>query len=161
MSRIGLYTGSFDPLTVGHMDIIARASHIVDELIVAVGRNASKATMLSPDVRADLLKKIIEEELDADNIKASSFSHLAVDFAKAHDVSVIIRGLRDSSDLNMEVGMAGMNFAMNPNIETIFLFAKPEHSFISSSLVRQIYQMDGDISQFVPKSVLNFLKKRT
>ena len=160
MSRIGLYTGSFDPVTLGHLDIMRRALRLVDQLIVAVGRNASKATMMSPDARHALIERVAVEDLKTDRIKAALFNSLTVDFAKERNVDVIIRGLRNSSDMDFEAGMAGMNHAMNGDIETVFLFAHPEHSAISATLVRQIHQMGGDITPFVPKSVLEFMKKR-
>ena len=159
MSRIGLYTGSFDPVTLGHLDIMRRGLRLVDQLIVAVGRNASKATMMSPDARRALIDLVAVQELKTDKIKGSLFNGLAVDFAKEQNVSVIIRGLRNSLDMDFEAGMAGMNHVMNGDIETVFLFARPEHSAISGTLVRQIHQMGGDITPFVPKSVLEFMKK--
>ena len=159
MSRIGLYTGSFDPVTLGHLDIMRRGLRLVDQLIVAVGRNASKATMMSPDARRTLIDQVAAQELKTDKIKAALFNGLTVDFAKEQNVSVIIRGLRNSLDMDFEAGMAGMNHVMNEDIETVFLFARPEHSAISGTLVRQIHQMGGDVTPFVPKSVLEFLKK--
>ncbi len=158
MSRIGLYTGSFDPVTVGHVDIMRRALNLVDQLIVAVGRNSSKATMMMPDVRQKLIARVAVQELKTDKIEAALFNSLTVDFAKEQGVSVIIRGLRNGSDMDFEAGMAGMNRVMNEDIETIFLLARPEHSAISATLVRQIHQMGGDISPFVPKSVFEFMQ---
>jgi len=155
--RIGLYTGSFDRVTIGHVVIMSRALAFVDRLSVAVGRNATKATMLSPDARQDLLKRVAEEELQTDKIKAASFSGLTIDFAKEHGVSVLVRGLRNSSDMDFEAGMAGMNHVMHSELETIFLLARPAHVFITATLVRQIYQMGGDISPFVPPCVLEAL----
>ncbi len=159
MKRVGLYTGSFDPITLGHLDIMRRALLLVDKLIVAVGRNASKATMLSPDARQKMLETLAKDELKTDKIQADSFSGLTVDYAKQNGVNIIVRGLRDTSDMDFEAGMAGMNHAMNQDIETVFLLARPQHSFISSTLVRQVYQMGGDISPFVPASVQEALKK--
>ncbi len=158
MKRIGLYTGSFDPMTVGHMDIMSRALRLVDELIVGVGRNSTKATMMAPDVRRNLIERVAAQELKTNKIKAALFNGLTVDFAKKHGVSVIIRGLRNSSDMDFEAGMAGMNHMMNGDIETMFLLARPEYSAISATLVRQVHQMGGDISQFVPKSIFESMK---
>ena len=158
MLRIGLYTGSFDPVTVGHVDIMSRALRMVDELIVGVGRNSTKATMLPPEARRDLIEKVAQQDLETDRIKAAFFSGLTVNFAAEQGVSVIIRGLRNSSDMDFESGMAGMNHMMNGDIETIFLLSRPEYSAISATLVRQVHQMGGDISGFVPKSIFESLK---
>ena len=159
MDRVGLYTGSFDPVTIGHVDIMSRALVLVDRLIVAVGRNATKATMLSPDARRDLLQRVAEDELKTDKVEAALFNSLTVDFAKEHQVSILIRGLRDGSDMDFEASMAGMNHVMQNDIETVFLLARPAHAFITATLVRQVYQMGGDISPFVPKCVFETLSR--
>lgn len=153
--RIGLYSGTFDPMTNGHLDIIRRALSLVDHLVVAIGINATKAPMLTFEERAALIEaeaRPIAKKLGA-TISTTSFSGLVVDAADEHDASVIIRGLRGAVDYEYEVQMVGMNRTMNPRVETVFLTASPETQFISSTLVRQIAGMGGDISAFVPKRV--------
>ncbi len=153
--RVGLYPGTFDPMTNGHLDIIRRALGLVDHLVVAIGINASKAPMLTFEERAALIEaeaKPIARRLGA-TIATTSFSGLVVDAADANGASVIIRGLRGAIDYEYEVQMVGMNRTMNPRVETLFLTASPETQFISSTLVRQIAGMGGDISAFVPKRV--------
>ncbi|MCE9649297.1 MAG: pantetheine-phosphate adenylyltransferase [Parvibaculum sp.] len=153
--RTGIYPGTFDPMTNGHLDIIRRALTLVDHLVVAMGINATKAPMLSFEERAALIEAEagpIAKKLGA-KITTASFSGLVVDAADAHGANVIIRGLRGGIDYEYEVQMVGMNRSMNPRVETVFLAASPETQFISSTLVRQIAGMGGDISRFVPKRV--------
>ncbi|MDO8421304.1 MAG: pantetheine-phosphate adenylyltransferase [Parvibaculum sp.] len=153
--RTGLYPGTFDPMTNGHIDIIRRSLALVDHLVIAMGINASKAPLLTFDERVALIEAEIgpmAKKLGA-KISTTSFSGLVVDAADAHDATVIIRGLRGSVDYEYEAQMVGMNRTMNPKVETVFLSASPETQFISSTLVRQIASMGGDISQFVPKRV--------
>jgi pantetheine-phosphate adenylyltransferase len=154
-TRVGLYPGTFDPMTNGHLDIIQRALALVDHLVVAIGINASKAPMLTFEERAALIEAEaapVARKLGA-KISTTSFSGLVVDAADEHGASVIIRGLRGAVDYEYEVQMVGMNRIMNPRVETVFLTASPETQFISSTLVRQIAGMGGDISPFVPKRV--------
>ncbi|MDR3500094.1 MAG: pantetheine-phosphate adenylyltransferase [Parvibaculum sp.] len=153
--RVGLYPGTFDPMTNGHLDIIRRALTLVDHLVVAIGVNATKTPMLSFEERAALIEAEagpVARKLGA-RITTASFSGLVVDAADAHGANVIIRGLRGGIDYEYEVQMVGMNRTMNPRVETVFLAASPETQFISSTLVRQIAGMGGDISAFVPKRV--------
>ncbi|MEN6543100.1 pantetheine-phosphate adenylyltransferase [Parvibaculum sp.] len=153
--RIGIYPGTFDPITNGHIDIIRRALTLVDHLVVAIGINASKTPMLTFEERAALIEAEagpVAKKLGA-KISTASFSGLVVDAADAHGANVIIRGLRGAVDYEYEVQMVGMNRVMNPKVETVFLAASPETQFISSTLVRQIASMGGDISPFVPKRV--------
>lgn len=153
--RTGLYPGTFDPMTNGHIDIIRRSLTLVDHLVIAMGINASKAPLLTFDERVALIEAEIgpmAKKLGA-KISTVSFSGLVVDAADAHGASVIIRGLRGSVDYEYEAQMVGMNRVMNPKVETVFFAASPETQFISSSLVRQIASMGGDISTFVPKRV--------
>jgi pantetheine-phosphate adenylyltransferase len=153
--RTGIYPGTFDPMTNGHLDIIRRALTLVDHLVVAMGINATKAPMLSFEERAALIEAEagpVAKKLGA-KITTASFNGLVVDAADAHGANVIIRGLRGGIDYEYEVQMVGMNRSMNPRVETVFLAASPETQFISSTLVRQIASMGGDISRFVPKRV--------
>lgn len=153
--RTGIYPGTFDPMTNGHLDIIRRALSMVDHLVVAMGINATKAPMLSFEERAALIEAEagpIAKKLGS-RITTASFTGLVVDAADAHGANIIIRGLRGAVDYEYEVQMVGMNRIMNPRVETVFLAASPETQFISSTLVRQIASMGGDISRFVPKRV--------
>jgi pantetheine-phosphate adenylyltransferase len=153
--RTGIYPGTFDPMTNGHLDIIRRALSMVDHLVVAMGINATKAPMLSFEERAALIEAEagpIAKKLGS-RITTASFTGLVVDAADAHGANIIIRGLRGAVDYEYEVQMVGMNRIMNPRVETVFLAAPPETQFISSTLVRQIASMGGDISRFVPKRV--------
>ena len=155
MKRIGLYPGTFDPITFGHIDIIRRAFRLVDHLVVGIGINSSKVPMLSFDERASLIvaeTKSIGEKLGA-TLEVRSFSGLVVNAAAEAGAGLIIRGLRGAVDFEYESQMVGMNNAMNADVETVFLTAAPEVSFISSTLVRQIASMGGDISKFVPPRV--------
>ena len=153
--RVGIYPGTFDPITNGHIDIIHRALTLVDHLVIAMGINPSKAPLLSIEERS----KLIEAEITplakklGTSIAIATFSGLVVDAAENHDASMIVRGLRGVVDFEYEAQMVGMNRVMKPDVETVFLTASPETQFISSTLVRQIASMGGDISRFVPKRV--------
>ncbi len=155
--RVGLYPGSFDPITNGHIDIITRALSLVDKLIVAVGVSATKTPLFSFEQRQRMLESEIAPLAKKMGVEMQviSFQELLVDVAQAQGAQVIIRGLRDGGDYAYEAQMTAMNRAMAPDIETVFLAASPETSFISSTLVRQILSMGGDISPFVPKCVLD------
>lgn len=155
MARIGLYSGTFDPMTNGHLDVIKRSLKLVDHLIVAIGINATKTPLLSLEQRFALIEKEAgptARKLGA-KISTASFSGLVVDAADEYGATIIIRGLRGAGDFEYENQMVGMNRIMNPKVETVFLAASPETQFISSTLVRQIASMGGDITPFVPASV--------
>lgn len=155
MARIGLYPGTFDPMTNGHLDIIRRGLKLVDHLIVAIGVNATKAPLLTLEERFRLIEQEagpIARELGS-RISTASFSGLVVNAADEHGATIIIRGLRGAVDFEYETQMVGMNRVMNPHVETVFFAASPETQFISSTLVRQIAGMGGDISPFVPPHV--------
>jgi pantetheine-phosphate adenylyltransferase len=152
MTKTGLYPGTFDPMTNGHVDIIRRALRVVDHLVIAIGVHATKAPMLSLDERFDLIEREVSpiaKEMGG-KVSTASFSGLVVDAADEFGASIIVRGLRGSVDYEYEEAMVGMNRTMNPKVETVFLAASPETGHISSTLVRQIAQMGGDISPFVP-----------
>ena len=154
--RVGLYPGSFDPITNGHVDIIKRAFKVVDKLIVGIGISATKTPVFSFEQR----QKMIEAETGSYAkqmgvaLEVISFDELLVDVARKQGANIIVRGLRTAADYEYEAQMTSMNRSMAPEIETIFLPAAPEVSFVSSTLVRQILAMGGDVSPFVPKSVL-------
>ncbi len=150
--RVGFYPGSFDPVTFGHLDIIARAGRLVDRLVIGVGVHASKQTLLSGAVRVKLLETVTAPIAEHSTLKISvvTFQGLAVEAAKVAHANVIIRGLRDASDFDYEVQMAQMNTALAGTIETVFLAASPATRMIASSLVKQIAKMGGDTSLFLP-----------
>ena len=153
--HIAIYPGSFDPITNGHLDILQAALRLFDKVIVAIGTHpGKKAGMFTYEERVDLIYKTVEERnLDHGHVKVVSFDGLVVDAAKQHSAIVIIRGLRDGTDLDYEMQMSGMNGKMAPDVQTIFLPAPPTARFIPATLVRQIATMGGDTSPFVPAPV--------
>ena len=156
MKKIAIYPGSFDPITNGHLDLIKRASKLFDEVIIAITQNANKSSFLSIDQRVDAVNKSITP---LNNTRVLSFDSLLVDFAREHNAQIIIRGLRAVSDFEYEFQLSGMNKRLNPGIETLFMTPSEEFANISSSLVREIYTLGGDISAFVPDSVKIILHK--
>jgi pantetheine-phosphate adenylyltransferase len=156
MKKIAIYPGSFDPITNGHLDLIKRASKLFDEVIIAITQNANKSSFLSIDQRVDAVNKSITS---LNNTRVLSFDSLLVDFAREHNAQIIIRGLRAVSDFEYEFQLSGMNKRLNPGIETLFMTPSEEFANISSSLVREIYTLGGDISAFVPDSVKIILHK--
>ena len=152
MKTVGIYPGTFDPITKGHLDIIVRASKIVDNLIVAVAKDTGKNPIFSQEERKELVEKDVHS-LNLVNVQVIPFEGLLVDFLKKYDANFIIRGLRTISDFENEFTMAAMNKKLYNNIETIFLPALESTQFISSSLVRQISKLGGDIGQFVSPNV--------
>lgn len=157
-NRIAVFPGSFDPLTNGHVDIVKRSLEVFEKLIVAVVENPSKQAMFTVEER----KNLIQEEFSGlgDRVEAGSFKGLLVDYLKELNVYIVIRGLRAISDFDYETQMALVNRNLNPRVETFFLMAKEENSYISSSLVKQIAPLGGDVSKFVPKVVQKALKAR-
>ncbi len=151
--RIGFYAGSFDPVTFGHLDVMARSARVVDKLIIGVGTHGAKSALLTPSQRVDLIKLVAKPIAEHSGLKISAitFDGLTVNAAKEAGANVMIRGLRDATDFDYEVQMAQMNGALSPEIETIFLAASPATRMISSSLVKQIAKMGGDTSLFLPK----------
>ena len=151
--RIGFYPGSFDPITFGHLDVIARAARLVDKLVIGIGTHGSKPGLLTPEQRVSLVREVVKPIAEHSGLKveAVTFAGLTVDAAKSAKASIIIRGLRDASDFDYEVQMAQMNGALTPEIESVFLAASPATRMISSSLVKQIAKMGGDTSLFLPK----------
>jgi len=162
MTRTGFYPGSFDPVTNGHVDIIARASHLVDRLVIAVGLHHGKKPLFETAERVAMIEAIAAPiaSRTGTEIVVTTFDNLTVDAARAAGAQVIVRGLRDSGDFDYEMQMAGMNGAMAADIETIFLAASPGVRHVAATFVRQIAAMGGDVSPFVPKSVASRLAKR-
>jgi pantetheine-phosphate adenylyltransferase len=148
--RRAIYPGSFDPPTLGHMDIVERASGLFDELVMAIGVNTDKAPFLPVDVRLALIEECTQH---LGNVRVSTFSGLLVDYAKSQDCQVLVRGLRAVSDFEYEFRVAMANRRMAPEIETLFLITRDEYSFLSSSVVREVARLGGDPSVFVPAPV--------
>src|SRR3984893_17518425 len=162
MIRVALYTGSFDPLTNGHVDVIESARVLCDELVVAIGVHPGKTPMLGVEDRAGLVENVCGGRLAARGCKLSvrAFSGLAGEAARAAGASLMLRGLRDGTDLDTEMRMAAMNATMGPEIKTVFFAASPAVRHISATLVRQIAALGGDVSAFVPEAVAVALAKR-
>lgn len=155
--KIAIYPGSFDPITNGHIDLIKRASKLFDEVIIGITQNSKKSAFLAIEERIKLSEEILKE---IDNVKVLSFGTLLVDFAQAQNAQVILRGLRAVSDFEYEFQLSGMNKHLNANIETLFMTPAEQYANISSSLVREILSLGGDVSHFVPKPVETLLKTR-
>ena len=160
-ARIGLYPGTFDPITNGHLDIIQRAAPLCDRLVVGVARNAGKGPLFSTDERLALVRREIDT-LNARgmNTEVQAFDMLLMHFAESINASMIIRGLRAVSDFEYEFQMAGMNAKINPGIETVFLMASDRNQFISSRLVKEVGRLGGDVSPFVSANVAERLSER-
>lgn len=159
--RIGLYPGTFDPITNGHMDVIQRALGIVDHLIVAVARNAGKGPLFSTDERVETVQAEIQPLIDAGRkIEVRPFDTLLMHFAMSVGASMLIRGLRAVSDFEYEFQMAGMNARLNPQVETVFLMASEGVQFISSRFVKEIGSLGGDVTSFVSPAVAARLARR-
>lgn len=149
--KIAVFPGSFDPITIGHVNLIERALPLFDKIIIAIGNNSSKKYMFSLEKRREWIEKSFEKEK---NIEVDIFEGLTVDYCQSKNANYIIRGIRNSLDLEFEKSIAQANAKLNSNIETIFLLTAPEHSFISSSIVRDVILNNGDYQQFVPDFVL-------
>lgn len=149
----GIYPGTFDPITNGHIDILLRASKIVDKLIIGLSTGYSKAPMFNDEERLDMIKSCVKEHKLESKVEVQAFTGLLVDFAKSTKASLIIRGLRAISDFEYEFQMSCMNSRLEPSIDTIFIPASEKNQFISSKLVKEIASLRGDISSFVTKDV--------
>lgn len=156
MKHIAIYPGTFDPITYGHMDIIKRAADLFEQVIVAVAVSAHKLTFFPLEQRLDMVNEVIHSWK---NVKALSFNNLLIDFARQHQASSILRGLRAVSDFDYEFQLAGMNRQLDPKIETIFLPASENYAYVSASMVREIAKLGGDVSRFVPPEVSARFKK--
>lgn len=153
MARTAFYPGSFDPVTYGHLDIIARAARLADRLVLGVGVHHGKQALIPAEARIALLETVTRPIAEHTGIRISvvTFDGLTVDAARHHHAGLIIRGLRDSTDFDYEVQLGQMNASLAPDIETVFLAASPATRMIASSLVKQIARMGGDITLFIPK----------
>jgi pantetheine-phosphate adenylyltransferase len=162
MPRTGLFAGSFDPMTLGHLDVVRNAVRLVDRLVLAIGVHPGKTPLFSPDERLQMLEEICAPAGRAAGceVTCTTFTGLVVAAAKQAGATVLIRGVRDATDFDYEMQMAGMNAAMAPELQTVFLPASPAVRPITATLVRQIAGMGGDISSFVPAPVAARLKQK-
>ncbi|HQP10065.1 MAG TPA: pantetheine-phosphate adenylyltransferase [Candidatus Omnitrophota bacterium] len=157
MSRSAIYPGSFDPITYGHIDLIKRASHAFDEIIVAVAEKTNKNTLFSTKERLEMVKEVAG---NIPNVRIESFSGLVIDYARKKNIRVLIRGLRMISDFEYELQMALTNRRLDDTIETVFLMPSEGFSFLSSKLIKEVASLDADISSFVPDSIADKLRKK-
>ena len=153
--RIAVFPGSFDPITLGHEDVVRRAAPLFDQVIVAVGVNSTKKSRFSKEERMAMLESVFA---DLPSVKVQSFSGLTADFCKEVEAGWLLRGVRNSSDFEYECTIAQMTKKLSPNLETTVLFTKEEFSSISSTVVREIIANGGDVSAFVPTAALEFIK---
>jgi pantetheine-phosphate adenylyltransferase len=159
MSRRAVYTGSFDPITLGHLNVIERSARLVDELIVGVGTNIDKQPLFTADERAELVERVTKP---LGNVRVQQFSGLAVQFVRECQARVIVRGVRSLSDMDTEFTMTLANRKLDPGIETVFLMADEEFSHVSSSLIKQITPLAGDdeLARFVPREIIPDLRAK-
>ena len=158
--RTGVYPGTFDPITLGHMDIIRRAAHLVDRLVIGVTTNPSKSPMFSVEERLAMVRREMDSVKDGATLSVVAFDSLLMDFAEAQGASMIVRGLRAVADFEYEFQMAGMNQQLNDDIETVFLMAGVSLQPIASKLVKEIAIYGGDISRFVTPAVAEEVRQR-
>ena len=160
--RTAFYAGSFDPLTNGHLDVLKGALTVADTVVVGIGLHPGKTPLFTYEERVRLIEQSAADELgnDAGRIKVTAFDKLVIDAARAHGASIMIRGLRDGTDLDYEMQMAGMNETMAADLQTVFLPASPSVRTITATLVRQIASMGGNVEPFVPAVVLAALQQK-
>jgi pantetheine-phosphate adenylyltransferase len=153
MKTIAIYPGSFDPITFGHLDVINRAVKLFDEVVVGIAQNSQKTPFLAVADRLQIIKQLV----DNPKVKVIAFDGLLIDYALKNNISVILRGIRAVSDFEYEFALAGMNKQLSQAIETIFITPNEKYANISSTLVREIFTLGGDITKFVPRQVAEFL----
>lgn len=151
--KIAITPGTFDPITLGHLDIIERASGLFDHVIVAVAASVSKRPTLPLDVRVELIETSVRH---LDNVEVKSFDGMLVDFARENKAHVIVKGLRAMTDFEYEFQQCAINSELDPELENIFIMSAPEHMYLSSSVVREMNSLGSDISKFVPKCVSDY-----
>lgn len=150
--QIGVYPGSFDPITYGHLDIITRSAKLFDKLYIGVLNNSSKNSLFTARERVELIKKVTK---DIPNIEVEAFDGLLVNYADLVHASAIVRGLRAVTDFEYEIQIAQTNHKLNPNVDTVFLTTSTKYAYLSSSIVKEIASYEGDISQFVPEVIID------
>ena len=158
-SRVAVYTGSFDPISLGHLSVIARSRRLLDKLVVGVGINVEKPSLFTPDERVDLVRRVTRQ---FNNVEVRSFTGLAVEFVRACDARVMIRGVRSVTDIPAEFTMTMANRHLDPDIETIFLLAEEKFAHVSSSLIKQITPVadDDKLARFVPYEIIPDLRHK-
>lgn len=156
MKRIAVYPGSFDPPTLGHLDVVERASKLFDELIVAVGVNRAKTPFLSPEERVEALRQASDS---LGNVRIDTFQGLLIEYAERQGATAIVRGLRATSDFEYEFQMAMVNRRLDEDVESVFLMTRWEHSYLSSSIVREVALLGGDYSGLVPPPVAKVVRQ--
>ena len=155
--RLAIYPGSFDPITNGHVDVIARAATLFDQVIVAAARNDAKQGMFSMDERVAMLEQVTAR---FENVKVAAFDGLLVEFARKQGATAVVRGLRAISDFEFEFQMALMNRKLEPGVETVFLTPREEYTYLSSRIVKEIARLGGPVDAFVPEPVVAALRKK-
>lgn len=155
--KIAVYPGSFDPITLGHLDVLKDGAHMFDKVIITVSNNISKHALLSVGERKELIRQSVA---DIPNVEVDSFDGLTVEYAKKVGATILLRGLRAVSDFEYEMQLSQTNRSLSEDIKTVFLITRPEYNFISSSSVKEILKNNGDISKFVPKPVNDYLQNK-
>ncbi|MEZ6136293.1 MAG: pantetheine-phosphate adenylyltransferase [Pirellulaceae bacterium] len=158
-SRVGVYTGSFDPVTLGHLNVIQRASLLFDDLVIGIGINSEKQSLFSPEERVELMRRVVS---DLENVRVEMFSGLAVSFVKSCGSRIMIRGVRPLTDIAGEFTMMMANRQLDAEIETVFLMADEDYSHVSSSLIKQIVPLSSDemLAKFVPVEIIQPLREK-
>ncbi len=155
-----IYAGSFDPFTLGHLNILNRAAEMFEEVIVAISTNTSKETLFTPEEKLEMITKVLKEH-SKDNVRVIQFTEgLIVDLAKKEEAKVLLRGLRSSIDMEYEMNIASMNKTQDESIESVFLMADEKYRFVSSTLIKEIAQFDGDISEMVPETIAEAMEEK-
>lgn len=155
-----IYAGSFDPFTMGHLNILNRSAKMFDEVIVAIGTNTSKKSLFTPDEKIEMITAVVKES-SYDNVRVVlHVDGLTVDFAKSEGATVMVRGIRSLTDMEYEMSIASMNKTQQPEIESVFLMADEKYSFVSSSLIKEVAIFDGDVSGMVPESIAKKMQEK-
>jgi len=160
MKLTAVYPGTFDPLTNGHLDLIKRACRLCNHIVVGVAANPKKQPLFSLEERVELIQDAISDHDLNHSVEVLGFSGLLVDFAREHEARILIRGMRAVSDFEFEFQLASMNRSLAPDVESVFLMPGESYSFVSSTLVKEVAKLDGDVSRFVPEKVLSALQEK-